>query len=69
MASIDTRPDGQHRVRWREGGRQRAKHFPANEKRQARAFAATVEADPGPRGVHPSRRRVDNPGGVRHPVP
>ena len=51
MASIDTRPDGHFaRVRWREGGAQRAKHFAANEKRQARTFAATVEADQA-RGV------------------
>ena len=41
MSSIDKRPDGTCRARWREpGGRQRAKHF--ERKRDAETFLASV---------------------------
>ena len=44
MASIDKRPDGRYRARWREpGGRQRAKHF--TRKQDAVKHLATVTHD------------------------
>lgn len=44
MASVKRRDDGKYRVRWRDlSGKEHAKHFA--RKRDADAFAATVEAD------------------------
>lgn len=44
MASIQKRPDGRYRARWRDlDGKEHAKHF--DRKRDASAFLATVEAD------------------------
>jgi hypothetical protein len=44
VSSIQKRPDGRYRARWRDrGGTEHAKHF--DRKRDAQAFLATVEAD------------------------
>ena len=65
MASIDKRPDGRYRARWREypGGPQKVRHFA--RKRDADQFLDAIRGDSAHGTYVDPRRRPDPVPGVR----